>query len=218
MTKTLLDGVNDVLDRVGIIDSNGELGSLTNQGKQLFIDLAIQIWNETIDDVCNMMGQPHPGEPLSATITLVEDQREYDLPSGLVQLRWPLIDQTHGHYIHEYPGGYEQMRFDQLLPSEWEGLPMYAAINPVTSKLRMDRAPTSEVAGFEFDMLYDQDLAIDAADDEFPFADSVYRALLPVVAEAWERRKRNDFDVEEHRKQLARALHFANKSNRRTHW
>lgn len=218
MTKTLLQGVNDVLDRVGIIDSNGELGSLTNQGKQLFIDLAVQIWNETIDDVCNMMGDAHPGEPASTTITLVTGQREYDLPSDLVQLRWPLIDQTNGHYIWEYPGGYEEMRQDQMMPSEWEGLPHYAAINPVTGDLRMDRAPTSEVNGFAFDMLYDQDLAISAADDNFPFADSVYRALLPVVAEAWERRKRNDFDIEEHRKQLSRALHFANKSNRRTHW
>lgn len=218
MSKTLLDGVNDLLDRVGILDANGVLASLTNQGKQLFIDLAVQVWNETVDDACSMMGIPHVGETGSATITLVTSQREYDLPSDMVQIRWPLIDQTHGQYIWEYPGGYQQMRIDQFIPADWTGLPYSAAINPTTGDLRMERAPTSAENGYAYDLLYDKDLVLDAASDVFPFADSVYRAMLPVVAEAWERRKRNDFDLEEYRRQLSRALLFANKTNRRPTW
>jgi hypothetical protein len=218
MTKTLIDGVNDVLDRVGILDANGELASLTNQGKQLFIDLAVQLWNETVDDVCNMMGIPHVGETASSSITLVTDQREYDLPTDLVQIRWPLMDQTNGHYIWEYPGGYEQMRIDQMIPGDWDGLPLYAAINPTTGDLRMDRDPTSTDAGAIYNLLYDKDLVLDEANDTFPFNDATYRALLPVVAEGWQRRKRNDFDLEEYKKHLSRALAFVNRANRRTHW
>ena len=218
MSKTLLDGVNDLLDRVGILDANGVLSSLTNQGKQLFVDLAVQVWNETVDDACNMMGIPHIGETGSSTITLVTSTREYDLPSDVVQIRWPLVDQTNGQYIWEYPGGYQQMRIDQFIPGDWEGLPYSAAINPTTGKLRMERTPTSAENGFAYDLLYDKDLVMDEADDTFPFSDATYRAMLPVVSEAWERRKRNDFDLEEYRKQLSRALLFSNKSNRRTHW
>lgn len=218
MSKTLLDGVNDLLDRVGIIDANGTLSSLTNQGKQLFIDLAVQVWNETVDDACNMMGIPHIGETGSSTITLVTSTREYTLPSDLVQIRWPLVDQTNGQYIWEYPGGYQQMRIDQFIPADWEGLPYSAAINPTTGKLRMERTPTSAENGYAYDLLYDKDLVMDSATDAFPFSDATYRAMLPVVTEAWERRKRNDFDLEEHRKQLSRAILFANKVNRRTHW
>lgn len=218
MSKTLLNGINDLLDRVGILDANGELGSLTNQGKQLFIDLGIQIWNETVDEICNMMGQPHPGETGSSTVTLVTDTREYDLPSDLIQIRWPLMDHTNGYYIWEYPGGYEKMRIEQLIPDEWAGLPLYAAINPTTGKLRMDRGPESSQNGLEYNMLYDKDLVMDEASDTFPFSDATYRAVLPVVSELWERRTRNDFDKEEYRKQLSRAVAFANKNNRRAHW
>lgn len=218
MSKTLLDGINDLLDRVGILDANGTLGSLTNQGKQLFIDLGVQIWNETVDHICNMMGGPHIGESASASITLVTDTREYDLPDGLIQIRWPLIDQTNGHYIHEYCGGYEAMRFDQQIPGDWDGLPYYAVINPTTGKLRMDRAPTSAENGLVYDLFYDQDLVMTEAADTFPFSDATYRAVMPVVAASWERRKRNDWDEDEYKKQLSRAVMLANKVNRRTHW
>lgn len=218
MSKTLLDGINDLLDRVGILDANGALASLTNQGKQLYIDLGIQIWNETVDQVCNLMGEAHPGETGSSSITLLTDTREYDLPSDLIQIRWPLIDQTNGHYIWEYPGGYEQMRIDQQIPDDWDGLPYGGVINPTTGKLRMDRAPTSAENALVYNMLYDKDLVMDAAADVFPFSDATYRGVLPVVAEGWERRKRNDFDDTEYRRQLSRALAMANKVNRRTHW
>lgn len=218
MSKTLLDGINDLLDRVGILDANGTLGSLTNAGKQLYIDRGIQIWNETVDHVCNMMGEPHPGETGSSSITLVTDTREYDLPSDLIQIRWPLINQTDGHYIYEYCGGYEAMRIEQSIPDEWDGLPMFAVINPTTGKLRVDRNPTATDNGAVYNMLYDKDLVMDAANDTFPFTDATYRAILPVVAEGWERITRNDFDEKEYNKHLSRALAMANKINRRPNW
>jgi hypothetical protein len=218
VSKTLLQGVNDVLNRTGILSASGELGSLSNLGKQVYIDLAIQIWNETVDDTCDMLGIPRPGETGSSSVTLVTGTREYDLPSDLVQIRWPLIDQTNGNYIQEYPGGYEQMRIDQQIPADWLGLPYAAAINPTTGDLRLERTPTSTENGLVYNMFYDKDLVMDSASDTFPFVDAVYRAIMPVVAASWEKKKRNDFDLQEYRHQLSRALSFINKTNRRNHW
>lgn len=218
MAKTLLQGVNEVLNRTAITSAAGEVSSISNQGKQVYIDTIIQIWNETIDLCCNQMGIPHVGETGSSTITLVTDTREYDLPSDLVQLRYPLIDQTNGHYIWEWPGGYETMRIQQFTPADWTGLPYAAAINPSTGKLRLDRSPTSLENGFVYDLLYDKDLVMTAGADVFPFSDAAFRAIVPVVAEVFERRNRNDFDEKEYRENLSRALAFMNKKNRRTHW
>lgn len=218
MTKTLLQGVNEVLNRTAITSASGEVSSLSNQGKQVFIDTIVQIWNETLDLACNQMGIPHVGETGSSTITLVADTREYDLPSDLVQLRYPLIDLTNGHYIWEWPGGYESMRVQQYTPSSWEGLPYAGTINPTTGKFRVDRAPTSNEAGNVYDILYDKDLVMDEATDTFPFSDAAFRAMVPVVTEVFERRNRNDFDEKEYRENLSRALAFMNKVNRRNHW
>ena len=218
MSTTLLTAVNDVLNRTGIISASGTVSSLTNSGKQVYIDLIVQIWNETIDYTCNQMGIPHIGETGSSTVTLVNGTREYTLPSDLVQIRWPLVDTTNGHYIWEWPGGYERMRIDQFIPADWTGLPYAAAINPTTGDLRMDRTPTSAEDGFAYDVLYDKDLVMSASTDTVPFSDACYRALMPVVTEVFERRNRNDFDEKEWRENMARALSFANKAVRRTHW
>lgn len=231
MSKTLLQGVNDVFNRVGINTSSGELASLSHTGKQVYIDLCLQLWNEVVDQICDLMGAPHPGETGSSTITLVSGTREYALPSDLVQIRWPLVNQTDGHYIWPYPGpnqpdgdqrhgagDYEQMRIDQQIPADWTGLPYTAAINPTTGYLRMDRTPTSSEDGDAYDLLYDKDLVMDSATDTFPFSDATYRAVMPVVAEWWERKKRNDFDSVAFAVNISRAVTFANKNNRRTHW
>lgn len=218
MSKTFLNGVNDVLDRAGIIGANGTLTSFTDTGKQTFIDLAKMIWNETIDEVGEIMDMAPSGEAASSTITLVTSTREYSLPSNLIQIRWPLIYQTLGYTIEEYVGGYEKMRLDQLIPAQFTGLPYYAAINPTTGYLRMERAPTSDVNGYGYDLFYDKDISMSAITDVFPFDDAVYRALVPVVCEGFERKKRNDFDAGVYRQCLSRAVSFANKAQRRLNW
>lgn len=217
MSKTFLTGVNDVLERVGTLGSSGTLSSFTDSGRQVFIDLAKQIWNETIDIVSDIMGDESISDA-SGTITLTTSNREYVLPTNLVQIVYPLVDQTNGFYVWEYPGGYNQMREDQPIPTQFTGLPLYATINNSTGYLRFDRTPTSNENGRAYNLLYAKDLALSASSDVFPFADAVYRALVPVVAQGYEARKRNDFDMIEYRKNLSRAMTFANQAYRRTHW
>lgn len=215
---TLLTAVNAVLNKVHITSGSGALSSLTDSGRQIYIDEAVRLWNEAIDTLYDMTGSSRVQEAGETTVTLVTDTREYSLPSGLVQVRWPLVEAANGYVIYAYPGGYEQMRIDQRQPDDWAGLPLYACINPVTNKLRVDRAPTLDENGLEFTLLYDKDNSMTAASDTLPVPDAVYRALIPVVATRWEGAKRNNYDEGEWRRQLSRAASFMARDVRRTHW
>jgi hypothetical protein len=216
---TFLQGVNDVLNRVHVTSVNGAITSFTDSGRQVYIDLAIQLWNEAIDELYQITGQPRVQETAVTNITLVLGQREYDLPTNFVHIRWPLIDETNGYEICAYPGGYEAMRREQLQPSQWTGLPMFAAINPTTGDLRMDRAPDDDSAGLVFVLLYDKNNGMSAATDVIPVPnDPCYRALVGAIAEVWELRKRDDFDQGMFRASLARAASFMSQTPRREHW
>lgn len=51
MAKTLLNGVNEVFKRIKLIQGDAAaLTSLTDSARQHSIDLAIQIWNEVVDE------------------------------------------------------------------------------------------------------------------------------------------------------------------------
>lgn len=216
---TLLAGINAVLNRVHITSVNGPITSLTDQGRQVHIDLCVQLWNEAIDTLYDMTGTSRTQEAATSSITLESGTREYDLPTDLVQIRWSLLNEANGYEILEYAGGYEQMRRDQLQPSSWTGLPMFAAINPTNGKLRMDRAPDDDSDGIVFVLLYDQDNAISAAADVIPVPnDACYRALVAAIAEVWEMKKRDDFEPGMFRSSLARAASFMAQAPRRTHW
>lgn len=216
---TFLEGVNDVLNRVHITSVNGAITSFTDSGRQVHIDLAKQLWNEAIDTLYEITNLPRVQETGVTNITLVSGQREYDFPSGFVQIRWPLIDETNGYEIREYPGGYEAMRREQLQPSQWTGLPNFAAINPTSGDLRMDRAPDADSNGLVFVLLYDKNNGMSAATDVIPVPnDPCYRACVGAIAEIWELRKRDDFDAGIFRSSLARAAAFMSQTPRRTHW
>ena len=113
-SKTLLDGVNEVLKKVHIIQGDsGALTSLTDSGRQVYVDLAVQVWNEMIDDLYATSDMAYPQEIAQSTITLATSDRSYALAADVNQLRFPFKDETNRQYIHEYPGGYMRMISDQ---------------------------------------------------------------------------------------------------------
>ena len=118
MAKTLLNGVNEVLVDVRIVDSANLLASLTDTSRQNSIDIAVQIWNEMIGELYTSAKLAHPQESAEDSITLALSDRSYALATDLNQLRWPLHDETNGQYIAEYPGGYEALRRSQPQPRE----------------------------------------------------------------------------------------------------
>lgn len=190
---TLLDGVNAVLKRVREIDSSGELSSLTDSARQVAIDIAVMVWNEAIEDLYQLSSTPYPQEQAESTITLATGDRSYALASGLLQMRWPLIDKTNNQFIWEYEHGYNGLL---LLDPEQDdtGLPLWSAINPVNGELHLDRAPTSVENNNVYTYQYDKDVSLSLAADTMPFNDAVYRALVPAVAELWRRDAEKKFD------------------------
>jgi len=185
MSKKLIDGVNDVLSKALVLKSTNRLTSLTNSGKQGFIDNAIASWNEAVDEIYSKSKVLRPDQGSEDTITLVTGVREYELPCDLIQIRWPLQDETNGRFIHDYKGGYEELRHLLVQPDNYTGQPTMGAISPVDSSLYIDMIPTSTENGAIYTYFYWKDTGMTRATDVFPFSDVVYRALVPVVAELW---------------------------------
>jgi hypothetical protein len=135
-----------------------------------------------------------------------------------VQLRFPLIDETNGFYIHMYPGGYEALVNSQQIPADFKGLPQLAAIRPTDGELYMDRIPTSEENGRVYRYRYDKDQEITLATDTMPFSDAAFRAMVPAVAQLLRRDLKNDFDDGIFRSQIGQASRFISQRQLRGTW
>ena len=220
MAKSLLDCVNEVLTRLKYINgTQSALTTLTDSARQNWIDITIQVVNEGIDTLYDSSGIPKPQELAEADITLTLNEREYTLPTDLVQLRWPLLNEDDGEFIHEYPGGYEQMRKDQPRPnSGYEGTPVYGVINPINGKLRFDHRPTADDVGTVFKAQYDKDLVLESATDTVPFTDAAFRAMVPAWAQLVQRDLKRDFDGDIFNRQIGQAARFINQQQRRAKW
>lgn len=219
MAKTLLNGVNDLLKKVQMIaGDSGELSTLTDSARQHWIDLAVMSWNEAVEQLYSLTHIPQPQELGENTIVLVSGDRDYALQTDLVQLHFPLIDETNGAYILEHPGGYLGLVNAQLYPNNYTGLPTYGAIRPTDGQLYLDRIPTSAEVGKTYKYRYDKDVSLSAAADAFPFTDAVYRALLPVAAELWKLQKENKSFEGLSVKSFARAARYLTTTQPRRTW
>ena len=217
--KTLLNGVNELLKRVRLIQGDsGILASLTDSPRQVYIDTAVQVWNELIEEVYSKANIPLPQELGENTITLATDDRDYALQTDVVQLYFPLLDETNGRYIDEYPGGYIDMVRDQTIPANYTGLPNYAAIRPTDSELYLDNIPTSAENGDVYKYRYDKDISLSAAADTFPFIDAVFRALVPAAVELWRKSHQNSFDADGYKKSVGTAARLMTQKQQRGSW
>lgn len=219
--KALLDGVNQVLTKVGVLDSNsGLLANLVNSGKQTFIDLAVQVLNETVDEIYSLLDKPKPTQLAESTITLVADDRDYVLATDLVMLLpdFGLISESDSHVIFILKDdGYRQIILGDLEQDD-TGLPTTAAIRPTDGQLFMDRTPTSAQAGRIYRYRYTKELELVAATDEFPFGNTVFRAVVPAAAEMWKRERHKDFSQGLVKLSLGRAARLISKQPARDSW
>lgn len=208
MAQTLLDGINEVLKRVGVIDGDdAALTATTDAARQRTIDVAIQCINEGVDELYSATDLPMPTEQKESTFTLVQGTRSYALESDLVQLRWPLIDKSNNQYLFRFPGGYNDILI--LDPEQDDtGLPQYAAISPVNGELYLERAPDAQSAGRTYTYQYDRDLSLSDGSDTVPFTDAVFRAMVPAWVQLWKREMRNEFDGALFRASIGRASRF----------
>lgn len=216
MAKTLLDGVNELFKRVNNIQGDAAaLTTLTDSARQHPIDVAIQVINEGIDEIYTTSHVSLPKEQAESTITLATGTRSYILPTDLDALLFPLRDKTNLTFIWEYEGGYNGL-LDLDPQQNFTGLPIWAAISPVDGKLFMDRSPTSAENGRVFTFQYEKDTILSAATDAMPFNDRVFRSMVPVWAQLYNRDMRNSFDGELYKQALGRASRAITEKEPRT--
>lgn len=181
---TFLEAVNESLKRVGLIQGDaGELTTFNDSARQTDIDVMIQVWNEVIEGLYYF--HTFPQEVGEDTFTLVANQREYDVASDFEGFVTDPTDETNGHRLFEYPGGYIQLTHDQLQPSNYSGQPTYYVINPQNGKIRLDTEPTSDNAGDVYTYRYTKSLKMESTTDTFPFSDNVVRNLYEATAQLW---------------------------------
>ncbi|MCH8136503.1 MAG: hypothetical protein IIB77_11035 [Proteobacteria bacterium] len=221
MAKTLLNGVNELLKKVNIIDEDaGIFTTLSDSANQTFIDLAVQSINETVDELYSVSRRPKPKQLAESTITLVADDQDYALETDLIRIHrdFGLIDETNTRFITILDeDGYRQLIIADMGQDD-TGLPHLAAIRPTDGELFLDRKPTSAEVGLIYKYRYDKDLVLSAADDAFPFTDTVFRALISAAAELWRFHKHGEFAQGLFNASLARAARYLSKINERTSW
>lgn len=209
---TLLDGVNYVLKKAKLVSGDaGELTSLTDSARQGWVDIIVQSWNETVEELYSVTEGSMPKELAENTITLVASDRDYALATDLVSLHWPLLDETNGQKIYEYNGGYLALVNTQPIPADHTGLPIYGAIRPTDGQLYLDKIPTSSEAGLVYKYRYEKDVSLSAADDSFPFENAVFRALVPAVTEIFNLHHRKEFNEGVYALSMGRAARFLSK-------
>ena len=157
-------------------------------------------------------------ESTEATITLATGDRDYALAADMVQLHWPFHDRDNGYYIFEWENGYLDLIMRELQPDQWQGRAIYAAIRPTDGELYLSHIPQAEENGDVYTYLYDKDISLSAATDTFPFNDAVYRALIPVVSQLWQRDRNRDFDAGAVSTNFGRASLLLTEQQRRDSW
>lgn len=214
--KTLLNAVNEIFRRVGMIQGDARLlTSLTDQARQRAIDVAVQVVNEGIDELYSVTGvSPSSGQDES-TFTLATGTRSYSLASDLVRIKYYpgnvlAIDKTNAQFIFPYPEGYNGLLI--LDPEQDDtGLPYYAAINPTDGTLQVDRAPTAAENGRIYTYQYEKELVLTLLTDNVPFGNAVFRAMVPAWVQLYRRDQQNDFDAALFRTHLGRASRLVSK-------
>ena len=221
MAKTLLNGVNEVLKKVDILDEDsGLLETLSDSARQTFIDLAVQVINEVLDELYTVTKRSKPKQLKESTITLVTDQQAYPLHTALVRLRreFGLIDESNNHTITILDeDGYHQIIIGDLEQDD-TGLPNWAAIRPTDAQLFLDRKPTAADAGKEYKYRFDKDMELTDFDDPFPFTDPVFRGVVVAAAELWKGYRHQEFSEPLFKNALGRAARLLSKITKRTSW
>ena len=245
MPLVFLDVMNNALKRVGVIQGDTDAlvtstitstatglvatDAFTRSGIQQHIDLARQIWQEVTTEAYGS-GMLY-SEVATATLTLVSTAetattREYTMPSDFERMAGDTHEQrvlrgpTNGLLLYEYAGGFAGMLADQPIATDWIGDPTAYALSPVNNTLRLDRCLPTSLNGETYNFLYEKRVALTAtmATGALPFSDTVAEALVPVVAEDFQRWRKDMVDPLARRRSLARALAFLTRTQTRARY
>lgn len=211
MSRTLLNEVNVILKKSGLIQgSTGELTTLTNDALQVDIDNVVKACNRALLDVARA------GVDINlrteGTLTLVTATREYVVPTSpvFIEMVSPrMIDETLGQWMEPYPGGYSQLREDQLIPANYTGLPLFWVINPTNNKFRLNTLPTANENGRIYKFIYKTSLLLAVAADVFPLRDDATEALEDCIEQQFNRHRKGQFDQSAYQMSIAMCAQIA---------
>ena len=213
MAYTFLQAVNDTLELLGLITT--DLTTFTDSSKQVSINNVIQAWNDAIDELYRAAELPN--EVATSTFTLTTGTREYSLASDAVKVIGDPICVAKKQRLTPYPGGFLQMRLDQLDPDDYEGQPNQWCISEVNTKVRIDRNPTASENGDAYAYPYEKRINLSAIADAFPFNDDVVDALKGAVCQIYNKYRRPpQFDRELYTFSMSKAAGFANPNRDKT--
>lgn len=222
MPKTLVEGVNDLLVKVGVLDNDTVLTTLSDSARQTYIDSAVQSINETLDRLFALPQMPtRPNQITERVIVLNTDDQDYELHETLVRLlpEFGLVDETNSHVISiiDDPDAYRRMVIGDLEQDD-TGQPSFACIRPTDGQLWLDRAPTAEFDGREYKYRFERDPGLSAAADEFPFTDPVYRGVILAASELWKKENKASFSGPLFNAALAQAAGRLTRTPSRSRW
>ena len=229
MAITFLDAVNDSLIRARVIKGDtGRLTTTMGTASEIFqaksdiqhsVDLQLQMWREVTQELFTM--GVIPPVVATATIVLSDGTREYELPSDFERVAGDTHQErmlrgvTTGVVYEEYPGGYLRMLADQPRATDftsaeagrWAISPAHAA----TTMLRMEFETTTSTQSYN--LMYEKsiDLTVTMATETMPFTDTVSFAMVPVVAEFYNRTMKGEGDQGIFRSSIARAARLTRK-------
>ncbi len=228
MATRYVDWINDALKRVHVIQGDAGVlvtstvtstatgltatGAFTDSARQVQIDMMLQVSNEVVEEVFGSGLLPKIAS--TATIALVSAQREYSLPSDFERFAGKTFDTrvinsaTSGLSLKEYAGGYMQMLADQPMATTYTGQPSAYAISPGSDVIRFDREPATGQSGMSWNFIYEKTIRFTATSeaDPLPFSAKVADQLVPVLAEAWNKSNKGQYDVADFRKGIAKAV------------
>jgi len=192
MAYTLLDVVNRCLRRQRLINSSSEyLTDFSQTRLRVDVDMMVDAINDTFRYLYDV-SELSPYGSSQATITLVEDQREYDTPTTFYKMTSEtLVNHDDGHRLCEYPGGFIGMFEEQNIPSSYDGQPNYWAITP-EGRIRLDTSPPQSHAGHVYTYVHQTQINYELHDTVIPIPEMVIRDLTPAIIQMYRRESNPD--------------------------
>lgn len=212
---TFLEAVNATLKLVGIIQGDsGALTTFTDTARQTDIDVMLQAWNDTLDELFKIGN--YPGEQEENNITLSSGVGEYTLATDYTKIIGNPINSANRRIIYPSPWTFEQLRHRQPDPSIFTGRPLYWLINPTNNKMRFDKQATSEEDGDVYTYINEIRSNLSATGDTFPVSDEAVDRLKSAVAQVWSSTQKSQFNEGVYQASMSRAADVLARIKRRT--
>lgn len=175
--STFLDVVNRVLRTNTIIGADDDdLTTFDDTQHVATLQLCIISIQSTLTELVSDRIIPY--EEADGTITLVTDQRVYNLPADFIRfkgenpflLKLDASSNSENTTVNIYGGGEERLRRQILDYREQSGEPFYFyEIQNATKQIGLFHVPDSSVNGTEYRFPYEKSVYVSVASDAMPF-------------------------------------------------